>query len=314
VADAIPYRLHLLVSDPWIGTAYGGMELLPAAAHLARLAEGAVAHLLVRPSYHAATILQETIDDVRTIERTSPNLRCTISANTAEDDVMFRRAGLSSIWCCHNAFLDERLYAPDPSVKKLFDAVHVGRLIPIKRHELANRVRRLAVVTGAWEVDEAYAMALISGFDDLRYINYRPGQGASVLSQERVRQVMVASRCGLALSAREGAMYASAEYLLCGLPVVTTPSDGGRDVFFHPDCTLTVPPEPDAVAAGVAEMVARNLDPQMVRARTLELFMAHRARLLLWLSGVTQQNLFHHAGDNYWLPSYSNKLETWRRP
>src|SRR6185312_16044052 len=50
--------------------------------------------------------------------------------------------------------------------------------------------------------------------------------------------------------------------------VVTTPSQGGRDAFFHPDYVETVESEPTAVAAGVQRILARGLDPQMIRART----------------------------------------------
>ena len=314
MSEAAAYRLHLLVSDPWVGAAYNGMELRPAAAHLARLAKGGVAHLLVRPTWHSPDVLQETLDDVRAINQAAPNLKLTFAAATADDDVMFRRAGLSSIWCSHNAMLDERLYTPDPAAEARFDAVHIGRITPFKRHELASRVPRLAVITGSWEVDDASVASVISGFDDLRYVNYAPGAGVTELSQLQVRQVLNASRCGLALSAKEGAMYASAEYLLCGLPVVTTPSVGGRDVFFHPDYVVTADPDADAVAAGIADLLARDLDPQVVRQRTLDLFMPHRARLLMWLSGIVQQNLFPLAGETLWLRSYTNKLETWRPP
>ena len=34
------------------------------------------------------------------------------------------------------------------------------------------------------------------------------------------------------MSSQEGAMYSSVEYLLCGLPIVSTKSTGGHDVFF----------------------------------------------------------------------------------
>jgi len=40
------------------------------------------------------------------------------------------------------------------------------------------------------------------------------------------------SKVGLCLSKKEGAMFASIEYLLCGLPIVSTRSVGGRDEFF----------------------------------------------------------------------------------
>ncbi len=61
------------------------------------------------------------------------------------------------------------------------------------------------------------------------------------------------------LSAEEGSSYASMEYLLAGLGVVSTHSTGGRDVYFDPDYCITCDPTPEAVRDAVAELRARNI-------------------------------------------------------
>jgi glycosyltransferase involved in cell wall biosynthesis len=38
------------------------------------------------------------------------------------------------------------------------------------------------------------------------------------------------------------------EYMLCGTPVVSTPSTGGRDVFFTPENSIIRDDNPKAVA------------------------------------------------------------------
>jgi hypothetical protein len=75
-------------------------------------------------------------------------------------------------------------------------------------------------------------------------------------------------------------MYASIEYLLSGLPVVTTPGLGGRHEFFDPGFSITVDPTPKAVAAGVDEAIAADLDPHWIRAITLEKVHEHRVRFV----------------------------------
>ncbi len=52
------------------------------------------------------------------------------------------------------------------------------------------------------------------------------------LNSWEVARKLNACRVGMCLSETEGAMFAAVEYLLCGLPVVSTPSQGGRDVWF----------------------------------------------------------------------------------
>ena len=66
-------------------------------------------------------------------------------------------------------------------------------------------------------------------------------------------------------------MFASMEYLMCGLPVVTTPNRGGRNRYFTPRNSRLVDPRPDAVAAAVAEYVATPPDPFVIRDEVLEL-------------------------------------------
>src|SRR5215212_801941 len=72
-------------------------------------------------------------------------------------------------------------------------------------------------------------------------------------------------------------MFASVQYLLAGLPVVTTPSLGGRDVFFDDEIAITVEASPEAVAHGVREMIARDLQPEYVRTKTVKRVLSHRA-------------------------------------
>jgi glycosyltransferase involved in cell wall biosynthesis len=84
------------------------------------------------------------------------------------------------------------------------------------------------------------------------------------------------ARVGLILSEREGAVFASMEYLLCGLPVVSTPSTGGRDVFWDDRFVIVCEPNPEAVAEAVQELKLRNIDPQLIRNATLEQVEKHR--------------------------------------
>lgn len=59
------------------------------------------------------------------------------------------------------------------------------------------------------------------------------------------------------------------EYLLCGIPVVSTRNQGGRDFFFDPQFSRTVEPDAKAVAEAVSELSSLNLSPQLIRLATL---------------------------------------------
>jgi glycosyltransferase involved in cell wall biosynthesis len=105
------------------------------------------------------------------------------------------------------------------------------------------------------------------------------------LRADEVAAVYRRAHVGLCLSAAEGAMLASMQYLLVGLPVVTTPSMGGRDVFFDAENSITVEPEANAVAKAVAEWIERRPDPRAIRGRALERVAEHRERLRVFVRG-----------------------------
>ena len=108
-------------------------------------------------------------------------------------------------------------------------------------------------------------------------------------------------------------MFASVQYLLAGLKVVTTPSEGGRDEFFDAEYVDVVTASPDAVAAGVRRQVLSDrLDPLEIHCRTVAKMKAHRERLL----GVVQ-TFFSDVGESRsfrddWPMVFRHQLFNWR--
>ncbi len=103
-------------------------------------------------------------------------------------------------------------------------------------------------------------------------------------------------------------MYASAQYLLAGLPVVTTHNIGGRDVFFHPEHVRWVDDDPDCVAAAVRDLVANPPDPQEVRSRVLETMAEHRTRLVALLNDIYRVEQCAESWADGWPAWLPNKL------
>jgi glycosyltransferase involved in cell wall biosynthesis len=78
--------------------------------------------------------------------------------------------------------------------------------------------------------------------------------------------VLNSSSIGGMFSATEGACYASTEYLMCGLPVVSTASTGGRDIWYTPHNSIIVEANETAVAAGVQEALVKLRTGEFDRA------------------------------------------------
>jgi hypothetical protein len=141
------------------------------------------------------------------------------------------------------------------------------------------------------------------------------GPKSKRLSVEEVNAAYNRARVGLCLSSAEGAMWASIQYLLAGLPVVTTRNLGGRDEFFDPAYTRWVDDDPEAVADAVAELIKLDLDPWMIREATLTKVAAHRSRMLARMRHLIEAeggDLGRWGGD--WPKGLPNKLLKFSSP
>jgi glycosyltransferase involved in cell wall biosynthesis len=196
--------------------------------------------------------------------------RLIVMTNEPSEARWLRLIGLEAYPSSHNLHVCESWFRPSVSVGKRYDAVYVAQLEPFKRLHLAEAVQSLCVVTYK------------NGHESFDLHSYEPRLhhadfNRTFIPPEQVREIYNASRVGLALSPREGAMFASMEYLMCGLPVVTTPNRGGRNRYFTPRNSRFVAPRPDAVAAAVADYVSTPPDPFAIRDEVLDL--VHRDRL-----------------------------------
>lgn len=173
-----------------------------------------------------------------------------------------------------NAFIDENIFTIK-GAKKDFDALYNARLLACKRHWLARDVGDSLNLALLWPqhaaiVNDVSAEALPA------HVYHNVGD----LSPAQVCDVINRSYVGLALSPAEGACFASSEYLLCGVPVVSTPSTGGRSLWYDDENALIVEADPKSVLHGVMALLDAPRDPERIRAGHLLKMQEHRKRLL----------------------------------
>ena len=218
-------------------------------------------------SGESATAVETIAADVAAMRSRLPQAHFVMMANTPPESVAFSQAGIANLLVNELIFVDERLFTPahpgaNPAPK--YDAVYTARLAPGKRHELAKAVSRVVLMYGAPQaqdierVKEALPRAI--------FANHEFNGGAyRYLDEKQVRDVLVQSSVGLCLSDVEGAMRASLEYRLCGLPVVSTQSSGGRDRYLVGPHVRVVADDPREIANAVAELKSRYFHPAAVR-------------------------------------------------
>jgi glycosyltransferase involved in cell wall biosynthesis len=226
-----------------------------------------------------------------------------VLGNTCQEVAAATAAGFRAAWVHNNSWLSEDVFHPS-GVAKRFAAVMVTQPAAYKRPWLAARVGDLAIVAGRGVAAKRSDLASIP--HRAFYTDIPPEQVCRVINQARV---------GLILSEEEGGCFASSECLLCGIPVVSTPSRGGRDVFYDSDNSVVVEPTAAAVARAVAELANRPVDAERI-SRT------HRERAAEFRSTFVREVLrpaldeigADDTPERVLASTLRHKLVDWRRP
>jgi hypothetical protein len=208
---------------------------------------------------------------------------------------IFEELGFSGRIVNHNCFLDyDKFKIID--TPKIYDAIYTARFSPFKRHSLCHQVDNLALVAGnAWGQE-------IQTKPKSSFLNEQP------LTPDEVIVKINESRCGLILSEFEGACYSSSEYLLCGIPVVSTWSHGGRSIWYNSYNSITTDATPLAVTEGVQIMASKGRDPHRIRNMHIKLSDEMRES---FKSLVTELLLDYQLDidiDSYFQKSYFHKM------
>lgn len=303
-------NFHVLLEEPLVAVISSGIDLVPGIRVALKYAAGRNCQLVVQPAWHFPTQAKEILQVVQSVRAATRKVQFTFLCPTYEDALFLREHGLDGLHVHTNAFIDHRIFRP-VSVRKQLRAVHVASAEAFKRHWLAWNVENIGVVT--YDAMHSGNFSEVLGYRKLGFANFRIVDGqcrfGRRLSPAEVATVVSASRCGLILSAKEGQNNASTEYLLCGIPVISTPSIGGRDAFFDPAHSDIVEPDARAIEDAVERCQADPPDPVRVRESVMIKIRAHRRRFLGWLSAVSDRDLLAQADEDAWIPRFTNKLK-----
>jgi len=204
----------------------------------------------------------------------------------------------------HNAWLDENLVMKVlPDVEKVYDAIYVARLSAFKRHELAKNVSNLALVAGINHGNPVNDL-----LPPYSYKNDLPLSASEVC--EKINQ----SRCGLLLSAMEGACFSSSEYLLCGIPVVSTKCLGGREVWYNDYNSKVVDADVKKISDAVEYFIETPLDPYKIRNDHITQAEGYRNKFIDAIGQIFYRNSVALDSRVHFNESYFHKLRKSYRP
>ena len=229
-----------------------------------------------------------------------PETKYIFLSNSIEENEFFLENNLTSIFCNQNAFIDEKRYKIKPRTKKKYDVIYLARITPFKRHELAIKVKNLLLIGSFTQNEEEYYQHVMKILPDAKWIE-------KVFSFS-VSQYMNQANVGLCLSAIEGAMFVSAEYLLSGIPIVSTRSVGGRDALFDEEFVKIVKDNPESVACGIKEMIKKDIDPEYIRSETIKKMKEHREKFINLIQEIYDREMINRKFKDDWKKVFVHKM------
>lgn len=194
-------------------------------------------------------------------------------ANTPEQIKLALDLGFNALEFNQNSFIDEYTFQIQDE-SKIYNLVMNARPENVKRPWLAMKVPHIAAIKGK--------LFSPNNFWDLGQLH------PDYLNQERITvdeivTILNQSYVGGIFSEKEGACFASSEYLLCGLPVVSTICGGGREIWYNDYNSLIVEPDEYVIAQAVELLVnkvkEREIDPYQIREYHIALALVQRDRL-----------------------------------
>jgi hypothetical protein len=220
--------------------------------------------------------------------KANPKALFVFLTNSEFESFALSRLGVPNFVANELMFIDESFYpaVERPEGQFEYDAVYNAGFYGFKRHPLAAEVDNLVLV--AKRPLPGRIESVLAGLPKATLAGYDEAKGWRLLNAREVSDVYSRAAVGLCLSAIEGSMRVSMEYQLCGLPIVSTPSIGGRDRYFGTQHTVMAAPNPRAIAEGVKHAMTLKIPREHVRASILRTLTFDRRNFLREVNKLTQ--------------------------
>jgi hypothetical protein len=226
-----------------------------------------------------------------------------ILCNDMADYMIFSDHGFSCHFVNQNCFLDYNLFDASMAETKIYKAVYIARLTPFKRHYLCDKLEDLALVCGD-----------LHGGDEGEHLPPHIYINSKQLTPDEVKNVINQSHVGLILSDIEGACFASSEYLLCGIPVVSTKSHGGRSVWYNEYNSEICDSTPESVRKCVSSLISKSPSPERIRRHHVELSKYFRQNFIAMIQDLFDRHYVAMSATTFFEEHYFHKMRVSMTP
>ncbi len=232
--------------------------------------------LIVSISWNCSNISLKKINELNEIYK-----NIVILTNTEEECQFLkeRTKNIDILFCNSNSFINENSFIYDKTIEKKYNMVINSKFKKYKNVHLAKNIDNIVHIGYDLTNDNnSYIpdFGFIANFTDNNYKS---------LSQKEITTIINSSNIGGIFSKEEGACYASTEYLLCGIPVLSTKSKGGRDIWYNEENSIVCEPEDIDESYRQLKYKLENgfYDSIKIRNGCLKIMEEHRTKLANYL-------------------------------
>lgn len=272
-------------------------------------------YFLIRSSWTLE--LQNTLNTAKkcyhNITQQYSNVRITFLCNTLRESELLKKENINNIFCNQITFVDENRYKI-LCLEKKYDAIYNARMSKFKRHELAEKIKSLALINSlaATTHDSEYYKKIRKILNHAEWLNYTTGKWKNIESKE-LSQYLNQSKIGIILSDIEGSNYATVEYMLCGLPVVSTKSIGGREIYFDNENSIISEDNPESVKDSITKLIEKNIQPNLIRNKILSILYKHRKIFIQFIQNIYEQENILLNFEEEFKTMFFDKFLTWNK-
>lgn len=230
--------------------------------------------------------------------------------------------GFNSIFCSNNTFINTDIFNIKPNIVKKYKMVINSRATEWKNISFAQDIDDIALIVNknptGWH-----------GGDDTSYLEMKYTYlNKNRLQPEEVAEIINQSRVGGIFSFAEGACFANSEFLLCGIPIVSVHSKGGRDIYYddynsiivgepieiiniskYPHQQLsTKNPDTKDIKNACEKLIRERKDPNIIRNNHLKIIEAHEKSLINKIQEIFDENYINLKSSEWFYKEKNNSL------
>lgn len=179
-----------------------------------------------------------------------------------------------------NCFLNEDLYNIDETIQKEYDGIYSTSYNNRKRLNLCHNMSNIGILLN-------YKNKLIPD-DALKSLNIL---NTETIPENEVYKFYNKAKFGLCLITQDDSSNANAEYLLCGLPVISVETAGGRNVWYNDYNSIIIDPTKESLEKGIEVCLKKiesgKFNSELIRRKQLIVMNQFRNKFAQVISVMT---------------------------